>query len=119
MQACDLSDLSCLQQQSGAVTWVSELIWREFYHHIVYFYPDVCRHKPFRVKTDVIPWGHNEQLLEAWKKGMTGFPIVDAGMRQLVQTGWMHNRLGMIVAMFLSKILLQDWRLGEDILWST
>lgn len=114
MAACGASQLKDLSGNEGAATWVSELIWREFYHHIVYFHPDICRHKPFRLNTDRIPWQHDEALLDAWKKGMTGFPIVDAAMRQLAQTGWMHNRLRMITAMFLSKILLLDWRLGEQ-----
>ncbi len=102
-----------MKNNEGAATWISELIWREFYNHIIHFHPDICRHKPFKLKTDNIPWRYDDNLLEAWKKGMTGFPIVDAGMRQLLQTGWMHNRLRMVTAMFLSKILLLDWRLGE------
>lgn len=113
LSACGLEDLNTLEQNQGAENWISELIWREFYHHIVHFNPSISRHKPLRLHTDKLPWGNNETLLDRWKKGMTGFPIVDAGMRQLLQTGWMHNRLRMITAMFLSKILLIDWRLGE------
>ncbi len=113
LEANDITDIDMIKRSEGLATWISELIWRDFYNHIIYFHPDVCRHQPFKLKTDNIPWRYDDKLLEAWKKGMTGFPIVDAGMRQLLQTGWMHNRLRMITAMFLSKILLLDWRLGE------
>ena len=113
LEASNILDIRELQKSEGASTWVSEFIWREFYHHIIHFHPDICRHKPFKLKTDNIPWRNDKDLLTAWQSGMTGFPIVDAGMRQLQQTGWMHNRLRMITAMFLSKILLIDWRLGE------
>lgn len=113
LQACKETQLHAVAKHEGAATWISELIWREFYHHIVYFHPDICRHKPFRPNTDNIPWRYDQDLLEAWKVGKTGFPIVDAAMRQLAKTGWMHNRLRMVTAMFLSKILLLDWRLGE------
>jgi len=112
-EVCDMLDIESMKRNEGVATWVSELIWREFYNHIIYFYSDICRYKPFRLKTDNFPWRYDDDLLEAWKNGLTGFPIVDAGMRQLLQTGWMHNRLRMVVAMFLSKILLLDWRLGE------
>ena len=113
LDASELFDIENIKSHEGIATWVSELIWRESYYHIIHFYPDLCRHEPFRPKTDNIPWSYDNDLLDAWKKGMTGFPIVDAGMRQLLQMGWMHNRLRMITAMFLSKILLIDWRLGE------
>lgn len=109
----ELLKLEGLKNHTGAATWIAELIWRDFYYHIVHFYPHVCRHKPFRLKTDKIPWCDDADWFEAWKMGETGFPIVDAGMRQLAQMGWMHNRLRMVTAMFLSKILLLDWRLGE------
>lgn len=97
----------------GASTWISELIWREFYRCILVGFPRVCRHRPFKPETDRIEWNDNPEHLEAWKQGRTGVPIVDAAMRQLSQTGWMHNRLRMIAAMFLSKDLFLDWRLGE------
>lgn len=99
--------------KSGAVTWINELIWREFYKHILQAFPRVSMNKPFKLYTDKLPWNDDEKLLSAWQQGQTGFPIVDAGMRQLNQIGWMHNRLRMITAMFLSKILFLDWRLGE------
>ena len=114
LDACDIADIDAMKKSEGAATWISELIWRDFYNHIIHFHPDICRHKPFKLKTDNIPWRYDDKLLDAWKRGMTGFPIVDAGMRQLLQTGWMHNRLRMVTAMFLSKILLLDWRLGEN-----
>lgn len=97
---------------SGAV-WLNELIWREFYRHLMTFHPALCKYKPFIPWTDKVQWQENQQQLEAWQKGSTGFPIVDAAMRQLNRTGWMHNRLRMIAASFLVKDLLIDWRCGE------
>lgn len=97
---------------SGAV-WLNELIWREFYRHLMTFHPALCKYKPFIPWTDKVQWQENQQQLEAWQKGSTGFPIVDAAMRQLNSTGWMHNRLRMITASFLVKDLLIDWRCGE------
>jgi deoxyribodipyrimidine photo-lyase len=94
-------------------TWQNELLWREFYKHILIDYPHVSRHKPWKAHTDNIEWRHDKQELIAWQQGQTGFPLVDAAMRQLLARGWMHNRLRMVVAMFLSKHLLIDWRLGE------
>ncbi|WP_416308275.1 deoxyribodipyrimidine photo-lyase [Neptunicella sp. SCSIO 80796] len=97
----------------GASSWINELIWREFYRHLIVAYPDLCRHKPFKPDTDNLPWRHDKKLFAAWCEGRTGFPIVDAAMRQLVSTSWMHNRLRMITAMFLTKHLFIDWRWGE------
>ena len=99
--------------EGGAATWLSELIWREFYRHVLAANSALCLHKPFQAWTARIPWQRDESALEAWRQGRTGFPIVDAAMRQLLATGWMHNRLRMIVASFLAKDLLIDWRLGE------
>ncbi|EUM06489.1 deoxyribodipyrimidine photo-lyase [Enterobacter ludwigii] len=93
--------------------WLNELIWREFYRHLMTYHPDLCKHRPFIPWTDNVKWQHNESHLQAWQKGETGFPIVDAAMRQLNETGWMHNRLRMITASFLVKDLLIDWRVGE------
>jgi deoxyribodipyrimidine photo-lyase len=107
------NDFHDIQKSPGAATWLSELIWREFYRHIMFFYPDVCRHKPYKKSTDNIPWGYDKVDFQHWCEGKTGFPLVDAAMRQLNQTGWMHNRLRMVVAMFLSKTLFLDWRMGE------
>ncbi|ERI52767.1 hypothetical protein N878_17765, partial [Pseudomonas sp. EGD-AK9] len=97
----------------GAVTWINELLWREFYKHILVGYPRVSMHRAFRQETEALPWRDAPDELAAWQQGRTGLPIVDAAMRQLRATGWMHNRLRMIVAMFLTKNLLIDWREGE------
>lgn len=99
--------------RDGANTWVSELIWRDFYRHLMYLYPRLCMHQAFKQKTEALPWRHDQHLLSAWQQGQTGFPLVDAAMRQLNRTGWMHNRLRMVAAMFLTKHLFIDWRLGE------
>ena len=98
---------------SGVQTWVNELLWREFYKHILVGYPQVSRHRAFRSHTEALPWRDAPEDLKAWEEGRTGFPLIDAAMRQLLATGWMHNRLRMVVAMFLTKNLLIDWRLGE------
>jgi deoxyribodipyrimidine photo-lyase len=97
----------------GIVTWIQELIWRDFYKHILAEFPHVCMNRPFRKDTERVKWLENTELFQAWCEGRTGYPIVDAGMRQLNETGWMHNRARMITASFLSKHLLTDWRLGE------
>ncbi|EAT11330.1 deoxyribodipyrimidine photo-lyase [Bermanella marisrubri] len=97
----------------GIATWQSELIWRDFYRHLIYFFPHVCQYKAFKQETDHLPWKKDQALFQAWCDGRTGYPLVDAAMRQLNQTGWMHNRLRMVAAMFLSKHLFIDWRLGE------
>ncbi|HDR2787610.1 deoxyribodipyrimidine photo-lyase [Enterobacter sp. RHBSTW-00175] len=93
--------------------WLNELIWREFYRHLMTYHPALCKHRPFIRWTDNVKWQHNDERLQAWQKGATGYPIVDAAMRQLNETGWMHNRLRMITASFLVKDLLIDWRAGE------
>jgi len=97
--------------QSSDETYLNELIWREFYAMILYHYPE-SSHKAFKAKYDKIEWRNNEEEFEKWKKGQTGYPIVDAGMRQLNETGWMHNRVRMIVASFLVKDLLIPWQAG-------
>lgn len=89
-----------------------ELIWREFYANILYHFPRVLG-TSFKQKYDKIKWSNNKQWFQKWCNGETGFPLVDAGMRQLNETGWMHNRVRMVVAMFLTKDLLIDWRWGE------
>lgn len=93
-------------------TFLKELIWREFFMQILYHFPKVVNHS-FKSKYDAIPWENNPEFLEKWKAGTTGFPIVDAGMRELNTTGFMHNRVRMITASFLIKHLLTDWRIGE------
>ena len=97
----------------GLVCWISELIWREFYKHILYGFPGVSKNQAFLTETEQLPWSRDKQRLQRWQKGETGIPLVDAAMKQLVATGWMHNRLRMVTAMFLSKNLMLDWRLGE------
>ncbi|WP_372972328.1 deoxyribodipyrimidine photo-lyase [Marinobacter sp.] len=99
--------------QEGFTTWINEIAWRDFYIHILYHYPRVSMHRAFKPETEALRWNEPGEQFEAWKEGRTGIPIVDAAMRQLRETGWMHNRLRMITAMFLSKNLFLDWRLGE------
>lgn len=97
----------------GKATWLSEIIWREFYQHLLVFEPKLVKGKGFIDWEEKIQWSYDEQAFERWKTGTTGYPIVDAAMRHLNQTGWMHNRLRMIVASFLTKDLHIDWRWGE------
>lgn len=92
--------------------WLAELIWREFFMQILYHFPQV-ENQSFRPEYDNIPWRNNGTEFEAWRKGKTGHPLVDAGMRELAETGWMHNRVRMLTANFLTKHLLIDWRWGE------
>lgn len=96
--------------------FLSELGWREFAYHLLYYFPDLTR-KNFQQKFDAFPWQNDESLLKAWQMGKTGYPIVDAGMRELWQTGYMHNRLRMIVGSFLVKNLLIHWHKGEEWFW--
>ncbi|MBN1479783.1 deoxyribodipyrimidine photo-lyase [candidate division KSB1 bacterium] len=93
-------------------TWLDELIWREFFMMILYHFPHV-QQRSFREKYDLIEWRNNENEYERWCAGETGYPLVDAGMRELNQTGFMHNRVRMVTASFLTKHLLIDWRWGE------
>ncbi|QKX17445.1 deoxyribodipyrimidine photo-lyase [Microbulbifer sp. YPW1] len=97
----------------GASSWLNELLWREFYQHLVVNFPRVCRNLPFKPETEGVPWSQRSEDFARWCEGQTGVPIVDAAMRQLNETGWMHNRLRMVVASFLTKNLLTDWRKGE------
>ena len=93
-------------------TWLNQLIWREFYMMVLYHHPDVLEHA-FQANLRGISWRNDEAEFAAWCTGRTGYPVVDAAMRQLVTTGWMHNRARMIVASYLVKDLLVDWRWGE------
>ncbi|MBK9055415.1 MAG: deoxyribodipyrimidine photo-lyase [Chloroflexi bacterium] len=101
------------EAQRGAEVWLNELLWREFYIHILYHFPYV-RQSSFRPEYDGLAWENDEGQFLAWQEGRTGYPVVDAAMRQLSATGWMHNRGRMIVASFLVKDLLIDWRWGEN-----
>jgi deoxyribodipyrimidine photo-lyase len=93
-------------------TWQQELAWREFYQHCMYFFPEL-KDGAYRKEFKDFPWDNNDRLFQAWCEGKTGYPIVDAAMRQLNEIGWMHNRCRMIVASFLTKDLIIDWRWGE------
>jgi len=107
--------------ESGSVgirSWINELIWREFYWHLLHGFPKLSMQQPLREDTTAIQWRHAPEDVAAWCEGRTGVPIVDAAMHQLLATGWMHNRLRMIVAMFLTKNLLIDWRIGEQFFMS-
>ena len=99
--------------ESGIVKWIDEIIWREFYKNIMHSFPKVSRGLPFQDYTKKIKWRFDKDEFESWKVGKTGFPIIDSAMRQLKTEGWMHNRLRMVVAMFFTKNMLHDWRLGE------
>jgi deoxyribodipyrimidine photo-lyase len=95
-----------------------EVVWREFAYHLLFHFPKLAS-KNFNESFDAFPWAQRPELIEAWKRGQTGYPIVDAGMRQLWQTGWMHNRVRMAAASFLIKHLMTDWRVGEAWFWDT
>ena len=107
-----IRELARKAQSSGDV-YLGELIWRDFFHMILWHFPHVGKGKAFRPAYDLIKWRNNEKEFERWCQGQTGYPIVDAGMRELNTTGFMHNRVRMVVASFLAKHLLIDWRWGE------
>ncbi|KAL0256532.1 DNA photolyase phr1 [Diplodia seriata] len=98
---------------AGIAGWISEVAWRDFYKHVLAHWPYICMFKPFKYEYTNIEWEYNDDQFSAWCSGHTGFPIVDAAMRQINHMGYMHNRCRMIVASFLSKDLLIDWRMGE------
>lgn len=107
-----ISEAGSQQNAHGAKVWLNELIWREFFYSVLFHFPQVQKDS-FRPELRNIHWLNREEDFSAWKEGRTGYPIVDAAMRQLRSTGWMHNRARMIVASFLTKDLLIDWRWGE------
>jgi len=116
-RAWDLADELLLnpmngRSNQGVTTWQNELIWREFYQYILYHFPHV-RLEAFDLAFRSIPWRNSQKDLHAWQSGMTGFPVVDAAMRQLLCISWMHNRARMITASFLTKDLLLNWQEGE------
>ena len=100
------------ESRDNVRTWQQELAWREFYQHVMYFFPQLAG-SPYREEFKEFPWEYNEDHFQAWCEGKTGYPIVDAAMRQINTIGWMHNRCRMIVASFLTKDLLIDWQWGE------
>ena len=100
------------EAQNGVITWQKELAWREFYQHCMFFFPELAE-GAYRDEFKYFPWENNQTKFQAWCAGKTGYPIVDAAMRQLNESGWMHNRCRMIVASFLTKDLIIDWRWGE------
>ncbi|MFN7055497.1 cryptochrome/photolyase family protein [Hyphomonas sp.] len=104
--------------EASARVFLSEIAWREFSYTLLYFNPDLATEN-YNPSFDAMPWQKNADALRAWQRGMTGYPIVDAGMRQLWHTGWMHNRVRMIVASFLTKHLLLPWQAGEAWFWDT
>jgi deoxyribodipyrimidine photo-lyase len=103
---------------SDAEKFLSEVGWREFSYHLLFYNPDLAT-KNYNSRFDSFPWRSDDAALKRWQRGLTGYPIIDAGMRELWTTGWMHNRVRMIVASFLIKHLLLDWRQGEAWFWDT
>ncbi len=103
---------------SGGRSFLRELIWREFSYHLLFHWPNLPTNA-FRPEFEAFPWRRDDEALKAWQRGRTGYPIVDAGMRELWQTGWMHNRVRMITASFLIKHLLIPWQEGEAWFWDT
>jgi deoxyribodipyrimidine photo-lyase len=99
--------------------WLRELTWRDYYRQLMIHFPHVSKNKDFKSNTQNIPWMDEGEEYKAWCKGQTGFPLIDAAMRQLNQTGWMHNRLRMLAASFLTKLLFIDWRTGEKYFMQT
>ena len=98
--------------------YIRQLYWRDFAHHLIYHFPHSVQ-RSLRPEYDQFPWKNDEEFLSRWQKGQTGYPVIDAAMRQLWQTGWMHNRARMVVGSFLVKHLLQDWQSGADWFWDT
>lgn len=113
LRAIELAKLNPTCDLSSAEHFLSELGWREFSVYLLYHYPTLP-HENFRREFNAFPWHNEERLLALWQRGLTGYPIIDAGMRELWATGYMHNRVRMICASFLTKGLLIDWRLGAD-----
>ena len=113
LEALKRNNLEVDSGEKGITKWIDEIIWREFYKNIMFSFPKVSKGKPFQEYSNKIKWRFVEDEFAAWKNGRTGFPFIDAAMRQLKNEGWMHNRLRMVVAMFFTKNMLHDWRLGE------
>ena len=109
---------NCDVSKKGPHTFLKEVYWREFAYNVLYHFPDTPDH-PLRSEYSRFPWQYDAEVLKAWQRGHTGYPIVDAGMRQLWQTGWMHNRVRMIVSSLLVKHLLHNWHEGAKWFWDT
>ena len=112
-QAIRASDGLLTGRSEGVQAWIRQLAWRDFYRQVLISFPRVSRGRSFLAWTDRVEWRDSADDLEAWRDGRTGVPLVDAGMRQLRETGWLHNRVRMVTAMYLAKDLLLDWRQGE------
>jgi deoxyribodipyrimidine photo-lyase len=104
--------------EKGVLVFLKELVWREFAYHLLFHFPHTSK-LPMRPEFESFPWAEDRDSLQVWQQGLTGYPIVDAGMRQLWQVGWMHNRVRMIVASFLVKDLLVPWQKGAAWFWDT
>ena len=113
LEALKINNFELDAGEKGIVKWIDEIVWREFYKNIMYSFPKVSKGQPFQDYTKNIEWRFDEKEFTAWKEGKTGFPIIDSAMKQMLSEGWMHNRLRMVVAMFFTKNMLHDWRLGE------
>ncbi len=111
-------DASGPGRSSATEAYLRQIVWREFAHHLLFHHPE-SPHQPLRAEFAAFPWKQNAKWLTAWQRGKTGYPLVDAGMRELWRTGWMHNRVRMVVASFLVKHLLIDWRQGAPWFWDT
>jgi deoxyribodipyrimidine photo-lyase len=113
LEGLKLNNFEFASGNKGICKWIDEIVWREFYRNIMHSFTKVSKNEPFQDYTKSIQWRFSSEELEAFYAGKTGFPIVDAGIRQMLSEGWMHNRLRMVVAMFFTKNMLHDWRLGE------
>ncbi len=113
LEGLKLNNFEFTSGNKGICKWIDEIVWREFYRNIMHSFVKVSKNQPFQDYTNSIQWRFSSEELEAFHAGKTGFPIVDAGIRQMLAEGWMHNRLRMVVAMFFTKNMLHDWRLGE------
>ena len=113
LEGLKLNNYEFTSGNKGICKWIDEIVWREFYRNIMHCFPRVSKNRPFQAHTENLEWRYSEKELQAFYSGNTGFPIVDAGIRQMLAEGWMHNRLRMVVAMFFTKNMLHDWRLGE------
>jgi deoxyribodipyrimidine photo-lyase len=113
-RALKANSMRVVGSSKGLNTWISELIWREFYRYIVVHFPHIFKNKPFKLEYEQLRWTKKKTYFKDWCEGNTGIPIIDAAMKQLNTTGWMHNRLRMIVASFLVKNCNVDWHNGEQ-----